>query len=79
VRELLGIGANDDDVRRCALSIMGQCVYYHHARAVIARLYPDHKNDVEGIADLVDHITEFSLAALRQIAQKRGTSIHAGH
>jgi AcrR family transcriptional regulator len=75
VRQFLGSEA-DDDVRRCALSVMGQCVYYHHARAVIARLYPEQKNGAEDIAQLVDHITEFSLAALREIAQKRRTPIH---
>ena len=76
VRQLLGSEADDDDVRLCALSIMGQCVYYHHARAVIARLYPEHKNDAEDIVRLVHHITEFSLAALRDIAQKRQAPIH---
>jgi TetR/AcrR family transcriptional regulator, regulator of cefoperazone and chloramphenicol sensitivity len=70
-RELLGPPANDEDIRHCTLSIMGQCVYYHHARAVIARLYPEHKDSAAGIAQLVDHITEFSLAGLREIAQKR--------
>ena len=65
VRLLLGASANDEDVRFCALSIMGQCVYYHHARTVIARLYPEQKYGAEDIARLVDHISEFSLAALR--------------
>lgn len=65
VRQLLGPAANDDDVRFSALSIMGQCVYYHHARAVLERLYPAHKNGAEDIVRLVDHITEFSLAGLR--------------
>lgn len=65
VRQLLGNGADDNEVRLCALSIMGQCVYYHHARAVLERLYPAHKNGAEDIVRLVDHITEFSLAGLR--------------
>jgi len=78
VRQLLGPAANDGDVRYSVLSIMGQCVYYHQARAVIARLYPEYKNDAEDIVRLVDHITEFSLAALREIAQKRRTTNNAG-
>jgi hypothetical protein len=45
---------------------MGQCVYYHHARAVIARLYPEHAHNAE-LPRLIDHITEFSLAALRAL------------
>jgi AcrR family transcriptional regulator len=71
VRLLLGATANDEDVRFCALSIMGQCVYYHHARTVLARLYPEQKYGVEEVARLVDHISAFSLAALREFAQKR--------
>lgn len=71
VRLLLGATANDEDVRFCALSIMGQCVYYHHARTVLARLYPEQKYGAEEVARLVDHISAFSLAALREIAQKR--------
>ena len=71
VRLLLGATANDEDVRFCALSIMGQCVYYHHARTVLARLYPEQKYGAEEVARLVDHISAFSLAALREFAQKR--------
>ena len=78
VRQFLGPEADDDDVRRCALSVMGQCVYYHHARAVIARLYPERGTNAKDIADLVDHISEFSLAALREIARKKGEPIHGG-
>lgn len=71
VRLLLGASATDEDVRFCALSIMGQCVYYHHARTVLVRLYPEQQYRAEDVARLVEHITEFSLAALRELAQRR--------
>jgi AcrR family transcriptional regulator len=72
VRQLLGADACDDEVRLCALSIMGQCVYYHHARTVLARLYAAQDyDDAYAIAQLVDHITEFSLAALRTFARRK--------
>jgi len=73
VRLLLGTTATDEDVRLCALSIMGQCVYYHHARTVLARIYPEQKYGAEDVARLADHISEFSLAALREFAQRRQT------
>jgi AcrR family transcriptional regulator len=73
VRSLLGATATDEDVRFCALSIMGQCVYYHHARTVLTRLYPEQKYGAEDVARLVDHISEFSLTALRELAQRRQT------
>lgn len=70
VGQLLG-SACDDAVRLCSLSIMGQCVYYHHARAVLARLYPVQSYGSDDIARLADHISEFSLAGLRAFARGR--------
>jgi AcrR family transcriptional regulator len=65
VQRLLGPGASADDVRRCALSIVGQCLFYHHSRHVLERLYgPQRYTDAE-IKRLADHISRFSLAALR--------------
>lgn len=71
VRQILGPASADEDVRFCALSIMGQCVYYHHARAVLQRLYPDQTEGADRITRLVDHITNFSLAALRELRRTR--------
>jgi TetR/AcrR family transcriptional regulator, regulator of cefoperazone and chloramphenicol sensitivity len=70
VRRLLGPAATDENVRLGALSVMGQCVYYHHARAVLKRLYPEQTYSPDAIARLVDHITEFSLAALKDLARR---------
>lgn len=67
VRRLLGPASDDEAVQFCVLSIMGQCVYYHHAQAVLARLYPKQTHGAEHVARLVDHITDFSLAALREL------------
>ncbi|HWP57621.1 MAG TPA: CerR family C-terminal domain-containing protein [Candidatus Acidoferrales bacterium] len=70
VRELLGPRASDSAVRLCTLSILSQCVYYHHARAVIERLYPENKPAVKDVDRLANHITRFSLAALKAYAQR---------
>jgi AcrR family transcriptional regulator len=69
IRELLDGEANDEAVRLCTLSVMSQCVYYHHARSVIRRLYPEQRYGAADIARLADHITEFSLGALKGFAQ----------
>jgi TetR/AcrR family transcriptional regulator, regulator of cefoperazone and chloramphenicol sensitivity len=71
VRRLLGPTATDESVRLGALSVLGQCVYYHNARNVLTRLYPEQRYGVEDVARLVDHITEFSLAALRTLARRK--------
>ena len=71
VRQLLGSETDDNEVRLGTLSILGQCVYYHNARNVLTRLYPEQRYGVEDVARLVDHITEFSLAALRTLARRK--------
>jgi TetR/AcrR family transcriptional regulator, regulator of cefoperazone and chloramphenicol sensitivity len=75
VGELLGPGVNDEVLRHCTLSVMSQCVYYHHARTVIRRLYPEQKYSPEEIEQLANHITQFSLGALKEFGRrKRGAS-----
>ena len=69
VRELLGAGATDEQVRRCQLSIIGQCLHYRNARPVIQRLFPQQQYEPEDIQALADHITRFSLSALQGLAR----------
>ena len=66
VRKLLDVRASDKLVCLCARSIVAQCVFYHHARPVINRLYPNQKYDPEEIEQLAKHITRFSLGALKE-------------
>jgi len=68
VKDLLGEGAEDELVRRCCLSITGQCLYYRFARPVILKLNPKQKYDMAGIEKLSDHITQFSLNAIKRLA-----------
>jgi len=72
VRELLGgrrISA--EQVRLCAMSIVSQCLHYHHARPVILRLFPQQRYEIKDIERLADHITRFSLAALSRLAEEK--------
>ena len=64
VRALLGPAADDEAVRLSVLSIMGQCVYYHHARSVLERLHPQRPLGPADVVRLANHITNFSLQAL---------------
>jgi AcrR family transcriptional regulator len=70
VRELLGPRARADAIRLCAFSVVGQCLHYHHARPVVARLYPPQRYRATDIARLADHITRFSLAALTGLREE---------
>ena len=51
----------------CTLSVVSQCVFYRNSAAVVSRLYPElvPAREIERIAD---HVTRFSLAAIRGLA-----------
>jgi len=69
VRELLGSEADDELVRLCMLSVVSQCGFYHHSRAVISRLYPMQKFASQDIERLAHHITRFSLSAMKSLSK----------
>lgn len=71
VRDLLGPGATEHEIRFCAASIVGQCVYYKHCRPLLTQLHPQQCFEMQDIEELAGHITRFSLAALREFAQSR--------
>ncbi len=70
VSELLGAGADEATKRLCANSVVSQALFYHHCRPVVVRLHPDLKFDRAGIERLTEHITSFSLAAIKNLATK---------
>ncbi len=71
VREIAGGRLDEGQVRRCASSIVGQCLFYRHAQPCIRRITPDIRFDAAGLAQLADHITGFSLAAIRGMASSK--------
>lgn len=72
VSELLDCPVDDERVRQCSFSIVSQCTFYHHCSPVLCRLYPKQQPlDAAGIETLADHITRFSLAAMRHLPPAR--------
>jgi AcrR family transcriptional regulator len=67
IRELLGPGANEQTVRLCLLSVVSQCMFQHHCRSVVNRVFPDQTYTPDDIERLARHITRFSLGALREM------------
>jgi TetR/AcrR family transcriptional regulator, regulator of cefoperazone and chloramphenicol sensitivity len=67
VRELLNSQASNELVQLCVRSIVAQCIFYHHVRPVISRLYPNQKYSPRDIEQLADHITRFSLGAMKEL------------
>jgi hypothetical protein len=69
VRELLGSEATNEQVRLCQLSIIGQCLHHRNSQPVIQRLFPGQKYGPEEVKALVEHITRFSLSALKGLGE----------
>jgi AcrR family transcriptional regulator len=63
--ELVEGRLSDADLRRVALSIIGQCFLYRAAGDVVAMLVPDDEvRSHHSLRPLADHVTRYALAAL---------------
>jgi len=71
VAEILKCPVNDERVRRCSLSVVSQCLFYHHCQPVVSRLFPEQKYDNAGIAQLAEHVANFSLAAMKHLPEAK--------
>jgi AcrR family transcriptional regulator len=72
VAEILDCPVNDERVRLCSLSVVSQCVFYHHCRPIVSRLFPNKlPQDATSIEHLAGHITNFSLAAMKHPSPAR--------
>lgn len=65
IRELMGPKASDDTVRRYASSVIGQLNAYFSCRNVFDRMYGDKADGRAQMDDLIDHITRFSIDAMK--------------
>jgi len=65
VRQLAGRGPDDETVRYCCMSIVGQFLFFLYARPVLKRLFGKAVFKAEEIARIAEHITLFSLHAIR--------------
>lgn len=71
VAEILGGSPSDDRTRLCSLSVVSQCVFYHHCRRVVTRMFPEQRLDATAVEPLADHITQFSLAAMKHMPESK--------
>ena len=68
IAEILECPVTDEQVRLCGFSVVSQCLFYKHCHPVVCRLFPEHvKMDVAGVDRLTDHITRFSLTAMKHL------------
>ncbi len=69
VGEIAGPGADPKEVRLCAQSVVGQCLFYRHAQECLRRLGRDAESGQGKGERVAEHVTKFSLAAIRGIAR----------
>jgi hypothetical protein len=69
-REFLGDGAPRWQVRFATRSILGQCFYYRHFRALLTATEAGETFFPERLNELANHIVVFSLAGLKAQARQ---------
>ena len=69
VHELADGRLDDAAARDCVRSLVAQCVYYQHCRAVIARLAPDEVFDESAQTRIADHVVVFTLGGIDRLAR----------
>lgn len=72
ITAILGPDRDEQTLGFCGLSIVSQCFFYFHCRAVVSRLLPDLPQGPAAVEPLTEHITRFSLAALKNFARRPG-------
>ena len=65
VRELIGGEIDEQELWRFTFSIAAQWLFYFHCGQVVKRLNPNQQFSPEELERLADHITKFSVAALK--------------
>jgi hypothetical protein len=61
----------------CAFSLVGQCLHYRFTRPVLTQLMGAEAFAALDLGTLADHITEFSLAALRKLGARSGQRVRS--
>jgi AcrR family transcriptional regulator len=65
---LIGLPAEHETTKLCNNSIIGQVLFYKFSRPVLSRLQPELKLTPGNLERIAEHITAFSVTALRAIA-----------
>ena len=71
IRSVVGPDLPEVVIRRCARSVVGQTLFYHFARPMLARVFPNENFNVDVLAD---HIATFSLGGLHALKEAEASS-----
>ena len=64
VKEILGEESTDKTASLCAMSIVGQCLYFRNSPQIVSRILNKDNFSRQEIIELAEHISHFSLSAL---------------
>jgi TetR/AcrR family transcriptional regulator, regulator of cefoperazone and chloramphenicol sensitivity len=70
VGEMLGLPPEHEKTRLCNNSIIGQILFYAFSQPVLSRLQPELKLTPQQLERIATHISEFSLAYLRDMSHR---------
>lgn len=73
VGEMIGLPPEHEKTRLCNNSIIGQVVFYAFSRPVLSRLQPELKLTPDQVERVAEHISEFSMAYLREMSRNKET------
>ncbi len=74
VQKMIGTPVSEERVWLCCASIIGQCLYYYNARAIISKLYRRDVSKADEIERIANHIVRFSLGGLEHFSEHEGWS-----
>jgi hypothetical protein len=78
VQKKIGTSVDRERIRLFCASIIGQCVYYYNARAIMARLYRRDVSKAGEIERIANHIVQFSLRGLEHYSEHHGDGAKEG-
>lgn len=78
VQKIVGTPISDEKIRLCCSSIIGQCIYYYHARSLLTQLYKQDVSNPDEIERIADHVMRFSLRGLGHYSKLGQTGIRKG-
>jgi AcrR family transcriptional regulator len=70
----IGLPANDDNTRLCAISVVGQVLAYVLPGPLLAEIWPELKMTPKQVERIADHIADFSLSYLQNFRSKPETT-----
>jgi AcrR family transcriptional regulator len=70
IGRMMGLPAEHEKTRLCAVSIMGQIIVYAFADPLLKGAWPDLKLTPEQVGRIADHIADFSLSYIKNYRSK---------